>query len=226
MSEDVARALGANGARTVTIAGKECMVRPLSIQELTEVERDCVERYKRAYIKTYADCRDLLPEGNDVLWERIEEAAHWDVSNLPPKYVYNSARLKINRNVRLWMADKFDMDKRANERLVRNLAAAAMDQGMLDNKKYQEMTGEAPPRMKVPYVTWWITGSYEGMISFVWTCFRHEGVSREEVARELGRNPQMLIELSREIESLSAPQMGPEQSPPRKRRKAGRTRRS
>jgi hypothetical protein len=61
MSEKMARALGANGAMLVTIAGKECSVRPLGIVELAEVERDCVARYRRTDLETYASYLDRLP---------------------------------------------------------------------------------------------------------------------------------------------------------------------
>ena len=44
MSEVMARAAGAGSPLTVEIGGKQCSVRPLTIRELTEVERDCVER--------------------------------------------------------------------------------------------------------------------------------------------------------------------------------------
>ena len=70
------------------------------------------------------------------------------------------------------------------------------------------MTGGKPLKVKVPYVSWWITGSFDGMITLIWTCFKHNGVSREDVARELGRNEALLTELSREIETLSVPAVG------------------
>ena len=55
MSKEMARALGAEGITEVVIAGKKCVARPLTAPELTVVERDCVERYRRSYIKTFVD---------------------------------------------------------------------------------------------------------------------------------------------------------------------------
>ena len=86
MSEDVARALGAGGDIT-TIAGKECKVRPLSIRELTEVERECLKVYKRTFLETFHDNLDLLPddEAAGLMSRKLEEASAWDVGDLPSK---------------------------------------------------------------------------------------------------------------------------------------------
>jgi hypothetical protein len=86
------------------------------------------------------------------------------------------------------------------------MAATALDQGMLTTEQYQTLVGVAPIKLLIPYVNWWITGSFDGMISVIWTCFRRSGVTRQEITDELGTNMQLLVEISREIERLSAPE--------------------
>ena len=210
MPDDVARAVGAGG-RTVTIAGKDCTPRPLSVKELTEVERDCVERYKRAFVKTFSDNADLLPrkESQRIIQERMEEAGKWDVDDLPPKYAHDPAGVSLTKELKRWLVDAWDMNGEERDvQKLKNLCVAALDQKMLDGKQYSKMVGKLPVKRRVSYVNWWISGSYDGMITFVWVCFKHNGVTRDEVALEMGRNPRLLTELQREIETLSVPAAG------------------
>ncbi len=211
MGEQIARAVGAGGPTTVLIAGKECTVRPLGIRELTEVERDCVQRYKRAYLETFASNADLLPEAvrQKTLEEKMEAVARWDVDDLPPKHAHDPERIKLTDGVRGWLAENMEVKPDAKDLHLRRMAATALDQGTLSAGDYTGMAdGLRPPRVKVPYVNWWITASYDGMVTFVWVCFRHNGVTREQVADELGRNLSLLVELTRDIEKLSVPEAG------------------
>ena len=93
------------------IAGKECTVRPLGIRELTEVERDCAERYKRQYLKTFADNLDLLPaEAKDrLLLEKMDVVARWDVDDLPPKFVHDPARVKMTDKLKSWVGERIEV---------------------------------------------------------------------------------------------------------------------
>jgi len=84
-----------------------------------------------------------------------------------------------------------------------------LDQGMLTDKEYFELTGEKPPaKQRIGYVNWWINSDYEGMLTFTWTCFRHNGVTREQVADAMRGRPSLLMEVTQEIARLSAPQSG------------------
>ena len=209
MSEDMARAVAAKGGMTVTVAGKECTVRPLGIRELTEAERDCVERYKRAYLKTYADNADLLPGGGKGVVERkMDEVARWDIDDLPNKQVCDPDRVHLTKQLKAWAKKEFSLDDDANDQQYQRVVATSLDQESLSPEDYEKMSGQSPKRTKVPYVNWWITGCFEGMITFVWICFRADGVTRSEVEKELSTNQSLLIELSREIERLSAPSVG------------------
>ncbi len=209
--DDVARAVGASGSAAVTIAGKECRVRPLGIRELTEVERDCLDRYRRQYLETYQGNLDLLPEGQraGLMARKLDEVGRWDVDTLPPRFAHDAARIKLTAELREWLISHWSLEGAQDDARLQRLAAASLDQGSLNEVEYRQLTGGAlPPRVKVPYVHWWITGSYDGMVTLIWACFRRDGVTREQVAEYLGEDLTRLSELSREIEKLSAPQAG------------------
>lgn len=212
MPEDVARALGAAGGMpTVTIAGKECRARPLGMRELTEVERDCLDRYRRQYLETYAANLDLLPEASraGLMEKKLDEVGRWDIDNLPLKFAYDSAEITLSPELRQWVTEHWHLGDGLSDERMRRLTAASLDQEALSDADFRRMTGgDEPPKVKVPYVHWWITGSYDGMVTMIWTCFRRDGVTREQVMDSLGDNLTALTELSREIEKLSAPQAG------------------
>lgn len=220
MSEDVARAVGAGSTETVIIAGKQCQARPLGVRELTEVERECLKQYKRQVLETYALNGDLLPEAeaHRLLREKMDEVSLWDVSNLPPKFVVDFTQVKVNDAIIKWLTsnmgftEKEDDGKTKSRALIdltaKRMIAAAIDGNSMDAALYENLVGEPPRRQKVGYVNWWISGSYDGMITLVWICFKDNGVTRDEVAREIGNNPGILVNLSREIEHLSAAAVG------------------
>ncbi len=209
MSEDTARALGAGSPTTVVIAGRECRPRPLGIRELAELERDCLERYRRSYVEGYSRNLDLLPKDQrqSAVRDAMAEAARWDVDSLPRKRAHDPRRVRLTDALRDRLAELFGEDA-ADDARLRTMAAGALDQGMIDEAEYRALAGCAPPAVPVPYVTWWITGCFEGMISTCWTCFRRDGVTRDQVADALSDRPGLLNELAREIESLSSPRAG------------------
>ena len=209
MADDTARAVGAGSTTTVTIAGKECALRPLTIRELLEAERDCLSRYKREYIKTFVENADLLSKEkrDKIVADRMGEAARWDIDNLPPKYSYDPTSIILTENLKEWIKIQFT-DAIDDEDYLCRLVTAVLDQGTLSEEQYEELTGKVPSKVKVGYVNWWITASYEGMTTMVWLCLRRDGITREQVVEELSKRPDMLINLSREVETLSTPELG------------------
>jgi hypothetical protein len=210
MSEEVARALSAASSTTITIAGKECVVRPLGIQELSEVERDCVKRYKRQYLETFSQNADLLPDGQGMalLEKKIEEVSRWDVDDLPHKTAYDPSKIQLVDKLKDWVVESLNISDTKDDDRLKVLVAASMDRGTLSDDDYRRMVGNDPPKVNVDYVNWWVTGNYEGMITFVWVCFRSQGVTREQIVESLRGDMSLLIDLTREIERLSAPQAG------------------
>ncbi len=230
MPEAMTRAHGAPGSLTINIAGKECQVRPLGVRELTAAERDCLERYRRSYIKTFVDNADLSPEGPSIVVDKMEVAARWDIGDLPPKTAFSVDHVAATDPLKEFLRNNFGLPPlptKADKRKMKpkeysearaaasltdirwnQLAANALDSGVMKPEQFKEMTGRMPIQGKIPYVNWWITGCFDGMITFCWTAFKSNGVTREEVEEALTDRPAMLVELSREIEKLSTPQAG------------------
>ena len=208
--DDVGRALGAGGM-TISIAGKQCTVRPMGLRELKEVERDCLERYKRQYLESFSANLDLLPadKRDRAMEQKVEASSRWDIDVLPAKFAHDPNRIKLNPELKTWLAENMDTAADADDKQLQRMAATALDQEMLGDEDYRKLSGgAAPPKVKVPYTNWWITGCFEGMVTFVWMCFKRDGVTREQVLEELGTNVNLLVEVSREIERLSTPQVG------------------
>jgi hypothetical protein len=214
MSEDVARAVGAGGPEPLIIDGIECKARPLSIRELAEVERDCLSRYRKSYLSTFSENLEMLGEaGPNLLQQKMEEAAKWDIGDLPSKWAHDTSTMPITTKLVDWLKGSFSFSeagiaKEKIETLIRQMVATALDSGVLSAARYKELVGHEVEKAKVGYVNWWVTGTYDGMISMVWMSVRDNGVSRDAVAKAIGTNPHLFIHASREIEKLTAPSVG------------------
>ena len=227
MSEATARAVGSEGPTTITIAGRVCTTRPLKLKELGEIERECVKRWKRAYLETYAENVDLLPitdaERTQVIRAEMDKIAPWDAKNLPTRQVVDPAEMTATVKLAAWVRQNFrgnvpdDLPvdapgaaerRERNEKTIRELAALAVDSELLSAELYRELTGEALITHRVGYVNWWITGSMDGMLQMIYAAFKHNGVTLDEVNAEVGSNEAMAAGLAREIEALTAPQLG------------------
>lgn len=216
MSEDTARALGAGSSRTVIIAGKECQVVPLTIKDLAEAERICLEDFRRSYLKTYATNLDLLPKDTQagLLEKKLEEIARWDIASLPFRYAYDPKHIKLTDALETWlsihMGDYLEgIESKANrDKSLKVIVASGLDSGLLDDLTYKQLTKMDVKKSRVAYVNWWIQGTREGQLTMAWLCFRKYDVTRDEVSDELSKNPQLLNNISREVESISAPATG------------------
>ncbi len=213
MSEDVARAVGAKSPMEVKIAGKVCKVRPLGLRELTEIQMECLEWYKRQYIKTYVDSADMFPDGMEEARKAREEAAKWDVDDLPRKSAYDPKTMVATDKLRRWVMAEYDLGKtrqdakKVDEDKIKRMAVAALDRKSLSVEKYKELTGNDARSVPIAYDSWWVTGCMDGMVSFVHKCF--EGtVTRQEVLDEVSKNSSLMSEVQVEIERLSTPSMG------------------
>lgn len=223
MADDTARALGA-GSKPIKIAGKEVRPRPLSVKELSQVERECLNYYKRQYLETFSQNLDLLKQADpnlnplQFMEEKMTEAARWDLDDLPLRYAYDPDKLIVNDELKEWAKTKLDFKTKddANNALpeavvtarLKRVIAAALDSEMLSQKLYEKTTNHEPKKLKIPYSSWWVTGSTEGMIAFVHTCFMDQGITRDDLLKEMSKNPALIMQVSREIEALSAPNPG------------------
>lgn len=210
MSEDTARAVGAGGS-TVEIAGKKCKARPLTVKELLEIQRHCLNEYRVNKLEYYAKTAALYPD--DRGWNKLEmaqeEMADWDVADIPPKETYNAESVNITEKLTQWLENEADLDldsvdKKKRDRVIRSMAVTAVEEGLISEDDLEELTGKKLTKMKLGYANWWITGSIDGMIHMVWKCFEPAGVTEEEVARELQTNKGMMTAIANEIEILSS----------------------
>jgi hypothetical protein len=107
------------------------------------------------------------------------------------------------------LAEVLDLKEELTDKRWRTMAAAALDTGMMDGDEYRRLSGSPLlPKVKIPYVNWWITGDHDGMITFAWVCFRHNGVTREQVADKMREDMAGMLRVTREIETLTAPKSG------------------
>jgi hypothetical protein len=210
MSEEVARAVAAKSPTTVMIAGKECSPRPLGLRELSEVERDCLQRFKRECLKTYAENIDLLPEKDRdrLLEKKMDQIARWTTDDLPPKRGFISADVELTEELKKWVAKEFEPEEDATDDQYKLLTGLALDQSILSVEQYAELTGKTIRKVNLDYVSWWATSSFDGMITFIWKAFSNLGVTREQVLSDLGSSLGRMTELAKEIEHLSTPTVG------------------
>lgn len=212
MSEDVARMVGAGSSESVTINGKECFPRPLTLVELTEIERDCLKMCKRRVIETFSENADLLPESirEARLIEKMDEVSTWDLSNLPKKWTYDPRSIVVTPELTQWLERELNFKpgmypKDKLELVKARLVVTALDEERMTIEEYKKLSPQSHPRKyAVGYVEWWITGSLEGISTLVWKCFQHQ-CTREEVMTEMMKNPAIMRNAACEIEALTAP---------------------
>jgi hypothetical protein len=209
MSEDVARALGAADPQELTIAGKKCRLRPLSIKELTEVQREGVRVYRKAYLTNLRDSIEFLPGGEEGFQKKVEESAHWDADDLPKKTVYDTSTLQINNKLKDWLKTTLKIDEKRlkHQRSCQSVVAASLDSELLSVEEFRQLTGKLPVKVKTGWVNWWVTGTPEGMLTMIWHSVKSYGVSRDELDA-LVSDPGTMMAFAREVEFLSAPSTG------------------
>ena len=219
MSEDTARAVGSAGTDKIIIAGKECTVRPLSLKELGEIERECLNQYRENILEYSARNAKFLPEGegSKLIREKMESMERWDVKDLPLSKVYDPDRMVVTEKLEEWLIEncsgtapeiEAQTDPAKKQLLLRRLTATMLEAGQLSGTEYEAFTGKLPAYIKTGYVNWWITGTFAGMLELAYKAFQHNGVTRNDVSEALGRNMALMTRLAREIEALSAPQSG------------------
>lgn len=216
MSEDVARAVG-SGNGVVTINGKPCKLRPLTLKELGEVERQCLIDYQDSYVETFARTASKFftpEERKQLIMEKAEEAARWDISNLPLKFAHAPASVKYTPELQKSLSEKYgeiiDIFKDNPQKLevvVQRLAATELDAGALSYGEYERLTGTKPVNQKIGYANWWFTATSAGRIATMVACFDGQ-VTREEILAELSKDPGKIVEACREIEEMTRPAVG------------------
>lgn len=216
MSEAVARAVGSESHVGIEIDGVVCIPRALTVAELGEVERACVDQYVRGVLKTFHNNADLLPPevAEKVILEKMDEMSTWDVQKLPKKSACDPSSLKLTSKLQGWVETEYKgsfkktKDAAYNDRVMRQLVATSIDNGALGVDEYKNLTNSDPKMVQVGYVNWWITGTFAGMTELVWAVFKHSGVKKDALFNEFSKNPALAAAVSREMERLTAPTLG------------------
>lgn len=214
MSEDVARALGAGMTSDLTIKGKAYKLRPLTVKELTELQRTCLRRYQRQYMETFKGNIDLIadtPEKQqDLLSLELQKVSRWGLDDLPVKEVHDASRVKITPEIKTWLEVNLGASKNvlASETKCRQLVNTALDGAVLTPDVCFKLTGTVPGAVKTGYANWWVTGSNEGMIHFVWLSVRSEEVTEEDIANEISGQYEKIVVAARDVEKMSVPDLG------------------
>jgi len=193
---------------TVEVDGKHYRLRPVSVQQLCDLELDALEHYRRQYLETYTRNADLLGEdkANDLIERKLDEVARWDLDDLPQKDAYDAARVPVTDGVREWVVEAFGELPKTDVG-IRALLSHALDTKRITADKIKEMAGKGPLRGTVRYDQWWVTASLVGMINFIVGSIRveHPEVTKEQVAKWPFAK---VAEAVRKVESVTTPAMG------------------
>jgi uncharacterized ubiquitin-like protein YukD len=183
MSEREARAVAAG--ESIEVNGTTYRLRPISFQHLCDLERDALRYYKRQYLETFRDNADLLgDDAHTVLTQEMAKAAKWDLEDLPQRAVHDVRGMKITEKLKKWIEDKYG-EVPKEEQAIRALVSMALDSEALKVQDVKEMTGVTPTKGMVRYDNWWVTGSMDGMSSFILTSLRedHPQMTRADVVK-------------------------------------------
>lgn len=214
MSEDVARAVGAGIPKAVTIKGKKYDLRPLSVKELTEIQRTCLKRYQRQYMEVFKSSIDLLADTaeqqQDLLFKELQKVGTWSIQDLPMKDVFDASWVKVTDELKTWLIQNLGATPQVltSDVKVRLLLATALDGGVLTADTCLKLTGTTPRRIRTGYVNWWVTACNEGMVHFVWLSIRGSGITEEELTDQISQKYEDIVVAAREVEDMSVPAVG------------------
>lgn len=216
MSDDTARALGAGGT-TVKIGGKECSIRPLKLRELAELNRECLKQHKRDVLQHYKDTADIMGYSPEDLEKKNDAMSEWTLDDLPDRKSIDPGAVIVTDELKRWLIesifskteaeDQEEIAKIEDAKWAR-LAVAALEKKMLTDEKFEELTKLKPVRVRVDYVSWWITTAHEGKVAFLWKCFQDQDVSKEDIEQAMQDNMALMTEVARELGLISTPAVG------------------
>lgn len=207
MGDKEARALGAGV--TANVGGKEYSIKPITLGLLQQLQREAMASYKKSVIATYAESMDALGDVGPVLLEKkLDEVSKMQIDDLPKRVAYTTNHLPVSGKLRKELVRVFGDDTilEQPEAQVLELLAVAMDQKSVSTEDVEKLTGKRAVVSRIPYDSWWVTASYEGMIALIYTSLSQEHeVSREEIGKWPMKD---IAEVARAVESVTAPDMG------------------
>jgi len=212
MSDKEARAMAAG--RNFKIGGKEYKLRPVVVQQLCDLEQEALQFYRRQVLQTYSSNKDLLGDMADLLLaKKFEEVSQLSLDDIPKKMAYDTSKLPVTPAARAWakgfLKDVGTGDEKTepDDGRVLVLLAVALDQEQVTSAEVEEMTKQKPIQAKVRYDQWWITGCFQGKVSFIHSSLKkeHPELTREDV----GQWPlASIFEASRMVEDITTPDLG------------------
>jgi hypothetical protein len=192
----------------IEVEGKEYTLRPITVQHLCDLEREALKEYKRNYLRTFSDNADLLGDGKaDILLEReMVKVAQWAVNDLPQRFAYDVSHVPLTDEIKSWVKEVYG-ELSDTDRGILAMLSTGLDEGKIKMEEVKKMTGSLPRRGRVRYDQWWITASFGGMVSFIYSSLRraHPDMSKDDVEQW----PLVsIIEAARIVESISSAALG------------------
>ena len=218
-SDREARMLGAGEKFTVketrvgrrgktNIVEVEYTLLPNRVKELSELEREALKSYKREYLLTFKENADLLGSDSDtVLANEMRQVAGWSVDDLPQKTSYAVNWVPVTDKLKAHLDSTFGFPPESDEG-AKLLTMYALDNGLMTPDKLKELTDRYPVSGKIRYDNWWVTGTIEGMIAYIYSSVKqsHPEITKEYIRDNWGQLK--IVEASRIVESLSSAQVG------------------
>jgi hypothetical protein len=189
---------------------KTYKLRPVRIRELTELEKESLQAYKMEYLQTFKAGLKLLdsPEGNDDrLLQEVQRVGNWNLSNLPQKEAFGVGPVPITAEIKSWVEKQYGITP-STDLGIKAVMLNALDTGAVAPEDIKKMTGKFPLRGQVRYDQWWITGTLEGMLSFVHLSIRqcHPEVTKDWIKDKWSYI--RLIEAARIVEDITSASVG------------------
>ncbi len=194
-------------AEEIEVNGVVYKLRPVVAQHLCDLEREALRHYKQQYLQTFKENADLLGNNSrEFLEKKLNEVARWDLEDLPKKMAYDASRVPITKRAKEWIKGAYGEVPKTDEG-IRRVLSSALDDDQITADQVKEMTGKTPLCGRIRYDQWWITASWEGMISIVLSSIRweHPEITKEDIA---GWPLLKVTEASRIVESISSAAMG------------------
>ncbi len=185
MGEDVARAVGAGDF--VTVDGTDYYLSPLDMGILSVLQRQAVKYYKRLYLESYRDGLEILESNgnsNSLLQSKLEEISSWDIDKCPTRRVHDTSAVKITSQLKKKLEELMGEIPSGDDR-IRALLRYCLDAEKLNAEDVEKLTDSEVGTRIVEYDLWWISGTYDGMITMVWTSVNqnHPELTKEQVSR-------------------------------------------
>lgn len=202
MGESEIRALGA-GAR-IDVDGITYELSPITMKSLALLQREALQAYKRQFLETYLRNIEMLGDrGNEILERKMDEAARWDLKDLPKKKAFSVQHLSVTSAAKKKLVELFS-ESAETEMGWQAMLTAALEREMITPAEVKELCGGFPQQGLVDYDMWWATATIEGVIAMVYESARQSQPSctREEISNW---NLTTLLAAGKMVELLTAP---------------------